>query len=66
MQAFRLLFITLLTFGVGSVSAQEAPAKLDVAALLKGKLVGLVDGSVTDVELTGDPEYFVLYSSASW
>lgn len=66
MKAFRLLFLTLLTSAVGLAGAQEAPAKLDVAALLKGKLVGQVDGSVTDVELTGDPEYYVLYSSASW
>lgn len=77
MNSFRLLFLASLAVGVGLGFAQdspakpdaakpEAPAKLDVAGLLEGKLVGLVDGAITEIELTGDPEYFVLYSSASY
>jgi hypothetical protein len=37
-----------------------------VAASLKGKLIGLKGGDIADAELTGNPEYYVLYHSASW
>ena len=51
--------------------AKEAePAKADagdkVSTVLQGKLIGLKDGGIAEAELTGSPEYYVLYHSASW
>ena len=37
-----------------------------VAAVLKGKLIGLKEGNIADAELSGNPEYYVFYHSASW
>ena len=46
------------------------PAKADagdkVSTALQGKLIGLKDGGIAEAELTGSPEYYVLYHSASW
>jgi len=47
----------------------EASSKVSddkVASALKGKLIGLKEGGIVDAELTGNPEYYVLYHSASW
>ncbi|NNE93027.1 MAG: hypothetical protein HKN23_15385 [Verrucomicrobiales bacterium] len=53
-------------FGLSlSVSAQD-DGKIDVAATLKGNLIEAKDGKVAEAELKGDPEYYVLYHSASW
>lgn len=37
-----------------------------VSGLLKGKLIGLKDGEIAEAQLTGKPQYYVLYHSASW
>jgi hypothetical protein len=37
-----------------------------VSAALKGKLIGLKDGEIAAAQLTGNPQYYVLYHSASW
>ncbi|MFP6874822.1 MAG: hypothetical protein VCA55_15080 [Verrucomicrobiales bacterium] len=37
-----------------------------VSAALKGKLIGLKDGEIAEAQLTGNPQYYVLYHSASW
>ena len=37
-----------------------------VPAALKGKLIGLKDGEIAAAQLTGNPQYYVLYHSASW
>ncbi len=37
-----------------------------VSAALKGKLIGLKDGKIAEAQLTGNPQYYVLYHSASW
>ena len=49
----------------GSGASKEASDN-EVAAALKGKLIGLEEGGIVDAELTGNPEYYVLYHSASW
>ncbi len=45
---------------------KESASTSKVAKVLKGKLVKVKDGKVADHELTGKPEYYVLYYSASW
>lgn len=37
-----------------------------VAEKLKGKLIQVKDGEVVEAAITGAPEYYVLYHSASW
>ena len=37
-----------------------------VSGALKGKLIGLKDGEIAEAQLTGNPQYYVLYHSASW
>ncbi|MAS93588.1 MAG: hypothetical protein CMO55_10385 [Verrucomicrobiales bacterium] len=39
---------------------------VNLSESLKGRLVGIEEMSIVEVELTGDPEYFVFYHSASW
>ena len=69
----------LIAAGVGIAHAEEksdigkkkdTPGKAAsqgmVANALKGKLVKVADDKVADYELTGAPEYYVLYHSASW
>ena len=49
-----------------SAEASSEVSDDKVAAVLKGKLIGLKEGAIVDAELTGNPEYYVLYHSASW
>ena len=37
-----------------------------VAADLKGKLVQVVGGQPVEAAIAGDPDYYVIYHSASW
>ena len=39
---------------------------VNLSGSLKGKLIGVEEVSIVEVELTGDPQYYVLYHSASW
>ncbi|MCP4847881.1 MAG: hypothetical protein GY899_08045 [Verrucomicrobiaceae bacterium] len=45
---------------------ESEPAEDKVSAALEGKLIGLKDGGIAEAKLTGRPEYYVLYHSASW
>jgi len=45
-------------------TSEQAAGK--VSAALKGKLIGLKGGEIAAVQLTGNPQYYVLYHSASW
>ena len=45
-------------------TSEQAAGK--VSAALKGKLIGLKDGEIAAAQLTGNPQYYVLYHSASW
>jgi len=46
----------------GTLSAQAENMK----TALSGHLMSLQDGKVVEHTLQGDPEYFILYQSASW
>lgn len=63
-----ILLAAFAAFALGTAVSALAEKKetVDVAASLKGKLVALKGDEVVDAELTGDPEYYVLYHSASW
>lgn len=49
-----------------SPSAAAGASQSAVAAALSGKLVRLEDGAAVTTAIQGDPQYFVLYHSASW
>ena len=51
---------------VATPSSNQLQATGMVAETLKGKLVKVKGGAATDYELTGNPEYYVIYHSASW
>ncbi|MFT7516010.1 MAG: hypothetical protein ACI9QL_005247 [Candidatus Omnitrophota bacterium] len=57
----KKLMIACLLIG-GAFSAQAE----DMKTTLTGHLSSLKDGKVAPHTLQGDPEYFILYSSASW
>ncbi len=49
-----------------SDSASDSATTSKVAAQLNGKLLKAADGKSVEAKLTGDPEVYVLYHSASW
>ena len=57
----KKLLISSILIG-GTLSAQAE----NVKAALNGHLMSLQDGKVAEHTLQGDPEYFLLYQSASW
>jgi len=59
---------TVPTETSGQPSSEPAAAKseTEVASALSGKIVHIENGNAVPAEITGDPEYFVLYHSASW
>ncbi len=65
MKKTRKLLSTLAVvglFALASATAEESK----VAESLKGKLVKIENGEAVEATLSGDPEYYVLYHSASW
>ena len=65
MKITQLAAVALLGLSL-SVSAQDEAKKESIAASLKGKLIQADGEKIVEAELKGDPEYFVLYHSASW
>ena len=65
MKPILLAAFAAFTLGTATSALAEQEA-VDIAASLKGKLIALQGDEVVDAELTGDPEYYVLYHSASW
>ena len=64
MKTIHFAAAALAAFGLSfGLNADE---KKSIADSLKGKLIEVKDGEIVDVELKGDPEYYVLYHSASW
>ena len=59
-----MLAVSAFTAVLGMVSTQAEDSA--VAEKLKGKIVQVKEGEVAAAELAGDPEYYVLYHSASW
>jgi hypothetical protein len=47
-------------------AASSIASPSPVASALDGKLVKIENGAVVAAAIQGDPEYFVLYHSASW
>ena len=66
MKPVLLAAFAAFTLGTATSALAEKKEAVDIAASLKGKLVALQGDEVVDAELTGDPEYYVLYHSASW
>ena len=74
------LLLKLSAFAVAALVAQSAFAdkkeskaesvtkatKSAVAGKLGGKLVAVKDGKLVDHKLSGSPEFYVFYHSASW
>ena len=71
------LILTVLSLGPALVGAGSPetpspgvgtppPARSPVTLALDGKLVILQNGAAVAAAIQGDPEYFVLYHSASW
>ena len=60
----KLLLAAILacTLALTGANAEDSA----VAQALNGKLVKIEDGKAVPATLGGDPEYFVLYHSASW
>ena len=65
MKVTATFLLPLFVFLAASVRA-EGENKIAVSEELKGRLMVVADGKVVDFDLSGDPEYFVLFHSASW
>ena len=65
MKTIHVAAAAMAVFGL-SLGLHADEKKKSIADSLKGKLVAAKDGEIVDVELKGDPEYYVLYHSASW
>ncbi len=67
MKTIQLAAIAFLGLGFCVQAQDDKDNKAsEVATALKGKLIAQEDGKIVEAELTGDPEYYVLYHSASW
>ena len=64
MRAFLSVSASLVVWY--SVSYAVSDDLVSLPESLKGKLIGIDEVSIVEGELTGDPEYYVLYHSASW
>jgi len=62
----KISTIAIASLGLALASCGQAEETVDIPAALDGKLVAAQDGSIVEATLTGDPEYYVLYHSASW
>jgi len=47
-------------------SEDTGTASIDIPSELDGKLIAAENDEIVEAELTGDPEYYVFYHSASW
>lgn len=65
MKAIHLAAIAAFSIGSAAPAFAEKDAE-GIASSFKGKIIALEDGEIVEAELKGDPEYFVLYHSASW
>jgi len=58
--------LVMAALGLAFASCGQAEESADIPAAFEGKLVAAQDGEIVEAELTGDPQYYVLYHSASW
>lgn len=65
MKSIPLAAIAIAAFSL-SIGLAADEKKSSIADALKGKLIAAKDGEIADFEIKGDPEYYVLYHSASW